>query len=188
MSRPLMQYGVGQLEEIFSNSKADPKRLKQLEDELKYRQVPRAVALLTEVQAVMHNAASSVASVAPSVARPAASSSKQPELFEPAGAFPKRMAQPQMVEEPRPPAQAPSTPEPPTPRVVTIPIDDAYKLLKATPGSAWELVEQTRRLLVQQAHPSHVSMLSSKRRAQVEAEAMQVNAAYVTLSNVRCGK
>jgi hypothetical protein len=51
-----MQYGVGQLEEMFAKGKADPKVLKQLEHELKYRQVPRAVALLAEVLAAIHGA------------------------------------------------------------------------------------------------------------------------------------
>lgn len=53
MPRPLKQLGVGQLEELFARSKTDPKALKHLADELQYRQVPRAVALLTEVQAAM---------------------------------------------------------------------------------------------------------------------------------------
>ena len=52
MPRPLMQHGVGQLEEMFAKGKSDPKVLKNLELELQYRQVPRAVALLAEVQAV----------------------------------------------------------------------------------------------------------------------------------------
>ena len=48
MPRPLMQHGVGQLEEMFANSKTDASTLKQLERELQYRQVPRALALLAE--------------------------------------------------------------------------------------------------------------------------------------------
>ena len=57
MPRPLMQHGVGQLEEMFAKGKADAKVLKQLEHELQYRQVPRAVALLAEVQAAMNGGA-----------------------------------------------------------------------------------------------------------------------------------
>jgi len=57
MARPLMQHGVGQLEEMFAKGKADAKVLKQLENELQYRQVPRAVALLAEVQAAMYGGA-----------------------------------------------------------------------------------------------------------------------------------
>ena len=57
MSRPLIQQGVGQLEEMFAKAKADPKLLKQLEHELQYRQVPRATALLAEVQTAMYGGA-----------------------------------------------------------------------------------------------------------------------------------
>lgn len=57
MSRPLMQHGVGQLEEMFAKARADPKLLKQLEHELQYRQVPRATVLLAEVQAAMYGGA-----------------------------------------------------------------------------------------------------------------------------------
>jgi hypothetical protein len=46
----MMQMGVGQLEELFAKSKADPRVLKQLEHELGFRQVPRAMTLLGHVQ------------------------------------------------------------------------------------------------------------------------------------------
>ena len=49
MPRPLKPLGIGQLEELFARSKTDLKVLKHLAHELQYRQVPRAVALLTEV-------------------------------------------------------------------------------------------------------------------------------------------
>ena len=67
-----------------------------------------------------------------------------------------------------------------------MPVEDAYKLLKATAGSTWESIEQTRRQLVQQAHPSRVKSLSPERRASALAEARRVNAAYEALSQLRC--
>jgi hypothetical protein len=45
MSRPLMRYDVGQLEDLFARGNQGPMLLKQLESELQHRQVPRAVAL-----------------------------------------------------------------------------------------------------------------------------------------------
>ena len=87
MARPLMQHGVGQLEEMFANGKADPKVLKQLENELQYRQVPRAVALLAEVQAAMYGGTPAAPQVAtgpaPSPARPPAPApvSQQADLW-----------------------------------------------------------------------------------------------------------
>ena len=67
-----------------------------------------------------------------------------------------------------------------------MPVEDAYKLLNATAGSAWESIEQTRRQLVQQSHPLHLKSMSAERRSQVLAEAKRANAAYLTLSRARC--
>jgi len=67
-----------------------------------------------------------------------------------------------------------------------MPVEDAYKLLKATAGSTWESIEQTRRQMVQQSHPARLKSMSPERLAQVLADAKQVNAAYVTLSQARC--
>ena len=50
MARPLMQHGVGQLEQMYKDAASDRKVLLQLQDELKHRQVPRAVTLLAQVQ------------------------------------------------------------------------------------------------------------------------------------------
>lgn len=49
-SRPLMQSGIASLEAMFSESPADLKVLASLQDELKHRQVPRALALLQKVE------------------------------------------------------------------------------------------------------------------------------------------
>ena len=67
-----------------------------------------------------------------------------------------------------------------------MPMEEAYKLLKATPGSTWESVEQTRRLLVQASHPEKVRALPEGRRTQALAEAKRVNEAYAALSFARC--
>lgn len=67
-----------------------------------------------------------------------------------------------------------------------MPVEDAYKLLKATAGSTWESIEQTRRQMVQQSHPARLKSMSPERLAQALADAKQVNAAYVTLSRARC--
>ena len=60
MTGPLMQHGVGQLEEMFAKGKLDPKVQKQLENELQYRQVPRAVVLLADVQAAIYGGTSAL--------------------------------------------------------------------------------------------------------------------------------
>ena len=187
MPRPLMQYGIGRLEEMFAKTKADPKALKQLENELQYRQVPRAVALLAEVQAAMYGGTPDEppgTAPSPPTTRPLFPPVQQSEpvvspLDPPA-------AQPLAMLQPRPPSVTPASPKLPAPPSMAMPLEDAYKLLKATPASTWESIEQSRRLLVQQAHPSRVASLSAEKRAQAQADAARVNAAYLRLSAVRC--
>lgn len=163
MPRPLMQLGVGDLEALFSKSKTDVEVLKQLEHELQYRQVPRAVALLAQVRAATYG----VTPAAPAVVlTPLASAPRQPT--------------PPTAPAPTPAAKAPQ------PAVPVMPLEDAYKLLKSTAGSTWESIEQTRRQLVQQSHPARLKSLSPEKRVQVLAEAKRVNAAYDALCRARC--
>lgn len=191
MPRPLMQHGVGKLEEIFTNGKADAKLLKQLEHELQHRHVPRAVALLSEVQAAMHGGAAGP-SQAPTVpATPPVlaegPNSPQLELLEPPATPPiasplasVRMVTPAVISpELTPVSKSPASP-------FHMPLEDAHKVLKATPGAPWESIEQTRRTLVHQSHPSLWQTLSAEKRAQALADAKRVNLAYAALSQTRC--
>ena len=196
MPRPLMQHGVGQLEEMFDSGKADPKVLKQLESELQYRQVPRAVALLAEVQAAMYGGAAAqqvpiVPALPPARAPAPAPVSQQPDLWgrstSPAivavpPAAPVRAVTPAIKPPEAPPVAAEAPASPPH-----MPLDEAYKVMKATPGATWESIEQTRRTLVQQSHPSRWKTLSAEKRAQTLTEARRVNAAYAALSQAHWG-
>lgn len=191
MARPLMQHGVEQLEELFEKSKTDAKVLKQLEHELQYRQVPRAVALLAEVQAAMYGL-TPAAAPAPALKAPAkvAAPPPQPSLWD--------VSPPPAIRAPAPSptavaalaavrsAAVPTPARAATPPAPVVPLDDANKLLKATPGSTWESIEQTRRLLVLASHPEKLKGLAEARRSQVLAEASRVNAAYAVLSRARC--
>lgn len=136
MPRPLIQHGVGQLEEMFVKGNADLKVLKRLENELQHRQVPRTVALLTEVQAAMYGETSVVGPIVspPSAAQTATPASKQPGLFEHPSAPSTVVAQTPVLVRPQPLSVAHVPPKPPAPATMTISIDDAYKLLKVTPG------------------------------------------------------
>lgn len=192
MSRPLMQHGVGQLEEMFAKGKADQKVLEQLENELQCRKVPRAVALLAEVQAAMYGAKPAAPphpAAEPPPSRPPAP--QQPTLWERSAAPPAAAvtppALPPRLATPSRPAETPAAPKPAQPPVPSMPLEDAYKLLKATAGSTWESIEQTRRQLVQQAYLGRLKSMSPERLAQVLAEARRVNAAYAALSHARCG-
>lgn len=188
MARPLMQNGVGQLEEMFAKSKSDLKVLKQLESKLQYRQVPKAVALLTEVQRVICNTAKSTSTggAMPPATKAVMPVIQQTGLFEQPETISISVGESPVVLQPLSTSMTPPPLKQSTSTAATIPIDEAYKLLSATPGSTWKSIEQTRRLLVQQAHPSRVAALTAIKRAQIEAEAMQVNAAYLRLSTLRC--
>ena len=182
MPRPLMQHGVSQLEALFASSKANLKVLKQLEHELQFRQVPRALALLEQVQAAIPTAGTAPAPVTP-VAPPV----KQPDLW----------SQPSAIQPTAPPssAQRPSAqPAALVSRPVTVvtprpgpsmTFDDACKVFKVSPTSPWPEVEQVRRQLVELSHPERVASLTPERRDQVRAEALRVNAAYAVLSAAR---
>jgi curved DNA-binding protein CbpA len=69
-----------------------------------------------------------------------------------------------------------------------MPVEEAYKILKATPGATWESIEQARRTLVNQLHPSRLKVLSAENRAQALAEAKRINTAYAALSQTRCNQ
>lgn len=183
MPRPLIQLGVGNLEALFAKSKADVKVLKQLEHELQHRQVPRAVALLAEVQAAITKMQSVSPATTPSNPAPAPVPKQQSLLDRPA--TPAAAARPT---EPVVKAIVP-TPILKTPQAaqLSMSLDDAYKLLKMTAGSTWESIEQARRQLVQQSHPARLKLMSPEKRMQTLAEAKRVNAAYGTLSQARCG-
>ena len=182
MPRPLMQHGVGQLEEMFAKGKSDPKVLKNLGLELQYRQVPRAVALLAEVQAAMYGGTPvtpQVAAPAHQPARAQAAAPEQPSLWErPPPAIP--AARP-VATQPRPMSPAVSPPLP------TMPLEDACKVLKTTLRASWESIEQTRRLTVQQSHPSLLKSLSDEGRGQALNYARRANTAYAVLQAARCG-
>ncbi len=186
MPRPLMQHGVGQLEALFASSKANFKVLKQLEHELQFRQVPRALALLEQVQAAIR-AANSAAAPVTTGPMPA----KQPDLrTQPQAMQP--AAPPLPTTAPRPSSQptGPSTtllrPATGTPRAtLAMTFDDACKLLKVSPSAPWQEVEQARRQLVQLSHPDRVISLTPERRDQLRAEARRVNTAYAVISAIR---
>jgi DnaJ-domain-containing protein 1 len=201
MARLLMRHSIVELEQLFSFAKGDIKTLQALEDELKHRNVPRAVALLDKVQRALRT--TKPTSKSPEGPEPAPKptvngASQQRTLW---GQEPKRVPKPVVITTANQPAKTPSVAGPAEPPIKppastvqptklvelmpSISTDEAYKVLKATPGATWEAIEQTRRQLVQLAHPETVSGLSPERRAQVQADAKRANAAYAVLLQAR---
>jgi DnaJ-domain-containing protein 1 len=71
--------------------------------------------------------------------------------------------------------------------VITVIVEEAYKLLRVTAGTPWEEVEQSRRRLVQRSHPDVLKGLGAEKRAAVLLNAKRVNAAYAALAEERRG-
>lgn len=204
-----MQHGVGQLEQLFATSKADPKVLKQLENELRYRQVPRAVSLLAEVQAALYaaptntgGAGSADAKPQPIQVRASAEPLTSPPVQAPLWTAPKATGL-GVGQEPKgsPPSiravlptkadgssanQSPTKPKAADVPVVTL--TEALSLLKTTLGATWESVEQTRRAAVQSASPSRTGPLTAMQREAALANARRINAAYAVIMLERTSK
>jgi hypothetical protein len=211
MNRPLMQHGVGQLEQLFAASKTDQKVLKQLENELRYRQVPRAIALLAEVQAALYASPGGTKQIG----RPQAASPKAPVSAGESGipvAAPiqpplwvtppvasrdgesKQVGQAPAAGAPQHTSTAPKSEKPftnvpaatePTIEAPLVTLADAFKLFKATSSSTWESIEQTRRQAVQASSPARVAGMSGQQQKEVREVAKRFNVAYEVLSRAR---
>jgi hypothetical protein len=203
MPRLLMRHSIVELEQLFSSAKGDIKTLQTLEEELKHRNVPRAVALFDKVHRALHTTkpTSKPLEAPESAPKPTVSgrslqgamwggeSKRAPKT----GAVSKLSQPTKLPSEAVPTEQPIKPPAPPvqsTTPIEVVPLmssDAAYKVLKATRGSTWEAIEQTRRQLVQLAHPEKVAVLSPERREQVQADAKRANAAYAVLLKLRAG-
>lgn len=64
-------------------------------------------------------------------------------------------------------------------------VEDAYKVLKATPGSTWEAIEHTRRQVVQQSNPDVLTLLREEARTLLIEQAQRANSAYEVLRLAR---
>jgi DnaJ-domain-containing protein 1 len=197
MTRPLARHGIAQLEELFAASLVDEKILKNLETELRYRQVPRAVSLLAQVQRALYSGPTAALSDAPRIQRHGltvqkAATSDLATIGSPSMVLPYTspgtVAPLKVVTQPRgvtldfsPPRSAKLLDAQAPPLSVVA----AYQVLKASPSSTWESIEQTRRQLVQLAQPDRVAALSTEARAEAQAVAKRANAAYALLRQAR---
>ena len=201
MARPLMQQGIAQLEKMFCTAPADSRTLKRLEHELQHRQVPRAIALLEKVEAALSSTKTAASATpapmasprsTPVVERAPAPPSAQPELWSAmhtSGAAAEPSVRPPPLPVPAlltlPTISTQNAASSPAPVPTSLTVDEAYKVLKATPASAWESIEQMRRQIVQRAHPDTLASLNGDKCALVQAEAKRANAAYEVLRLIR---
>ena len=187
MTRPLLKLRTAQLEELFRENRSALKVLEQLEYELQFRKTAQAEYLLTKVQAAARVAKSGSLEAQSQPMQPPASTVSGTDSITAPQTKEKTVSTPP---EARTPSSKPMvTPAPANvalPPSDTVSMADAYKKLKATPGTSWESIEQTRRQLVQASSPSRTASLSSEKRTELQADAKQINAAYAVLCRVRC--
>jgi DnaJ-domain-containing protein 1 len=163
--RPFLRHTIAQLEELFVNSPTE-ETLKSLEEELRNRQVPRAVSLMAKIRA------SVAGSDSPNtfVLQPAFS---QPVLFTaPSAETPKAKVPPPIQTPPRP-----VVPE----QIETMILEEAYKTLRVTASTSWPEIEEARRQLVQKAHPDNLAELSTEKRTAIQTYAKLANVAFAVL-------
>lgn len=211
-TRPLIQNGIGALEAMFGESPADAKVLHSLQNELKHRQVPRAIALLQKVEKALKSGSIPPADAELEVMSPERASlteilkrhrsvaaDKQPTLWtendHDAPGVPATSA-PTVPAKPAPSASAPVGPEhvlvsPPAeqsfPKTETsgMSVSDAYQRLQATPGTSWETLEETRQRIVQLSHPENLAKVGDKKRMELVTEAKRANLAYEVIRQER---
>jgi hypothetical protein len=166
--RPYMRSTIVELEDLFAAKRTDTDTLNALKTELQFRNVPRAISLLSKVKATL----SGDTSLTPTA---------QPGLF--TAPLPPQSPSPQpiVVILPKPAPRPPET----VPEVQAMAIDEAYKLLRVTGGTPWEEVEHARARLVQRSHPDALEGLSAEKRALALLDAKRANAAYTALAKER---
>ena len=64
-------------------------------------------------------------------------------------------------------------------------LKEAYKLFGADESSPWEMIELSRRRLIQQYHPDKVAALGPKLRAVAELEGKRINLSYALLRQAK---
>lgn len=178
MARLLQQLGIVELEDLFVKSKGELQALRDLEYELRHRQVRRAGSLLVKVRSAMKATDTITPSAAPESAvadhPPAMSAQPELRLFNPV-----RLAPPHI--KPLAPIGS-KQPNPSREKKPLIPLSEAYRLLKANPGSSWESLELVRQQLVQKASPA---VASTDQQLRLQEDANRINEAYKAIVAAR---
>ncbi len=177
MSRPLLQKGISELEKLFASNPNDVKILKSLKNELNYRQVPRAVALLKAVEDLLSSESHS-------------DISSQIPLFTPIETY----LEPTKTT-PTPPEHFNSKSESIETSLANqdtlltlINPQDAYKILNVSTNTSWELIEKARGEIVELSNPHRMKNVSVENQRKVQLDAKRANAAYTFLLNYRTNK
>lgn len=196
MTRALARKGVEELEAFFEKSKSDLPALKNLINELAYRNTPRAAALMDKAQQVMKFVENHRKKVASTTAAPVETRdligtptpSQVGFEFEVPVFAPAEVS----IEQPTPAAHMISQPLPVVltalskePVSIEMTVEQAYHILKVTPATSWDAIEFSRRQLVARSQPDRIAKLEPAKRKALQDEAQVVNIAYKTLLHSR---
>lgn len=176
MPRPLMQLGIVELENLFANAVNDATALRRLAHELAFRQVPRAVALLTRVKNALDALTGEGHQAQLLLRHPEPAVLPAPGLTPPTG--PASAASPPLVPPSVDVSLAPAADR--TPREKLMPVvsaEQARQVLALPLTATWESVENARRHLVDLAHPARILNLTESERAACVETARLANAA-----------
>ena len=173
-TRPLLRHTIVQLEEMFAAQSSDTDTLEALNAELQFRNVPRATALLRKVKSALTGGSLMVTSA-------------QPELFTSAQAPAHPTAPPAMRPLTVTLPKAIAKPTPPPAETPSMPLDEAYTVLRVTAGTVWAEVEQSRSKIVQRSHPDNIAGMSAEKRLAVQTDAKRANVAYSVILQSRTG-
>ncbi len=191
MTRPYINHGISQIEELFEQSKALPQVLIFIADELKHRKTPRALALDNKVSSLLKGVSLPQGELklgeqaikksdipifesttqkqpnTPIVLMPA--SSKTDLQF--SASSPGVAASRQAIKT--------NSAEPP------MPLADALKILGVKIETPWETVEQARRKVVNLSSPEIMRNVSEEERAVKVQAAVKANHAFRSLVSHR---
>lgn len=213
-TRPLMQLGIGDLEDIFEKQSKNLATLGRLKHELSHRQVPRALALLERVQqaeALLEDVESqrpdpktprSTLQLKPRASAPAA---QEADTSPPATGLQRVQGQPDLLagfalspESAKPKSNATGAPDPVAaskPHTAAEPValpqlalEDACRILKIGVGDAWEKIEAARRKIVLTSSPTATAALTPAQSQKLLGEAKMANDAAIVIAARRSGR
>jgi hypothetical protein len=197
--RPFLNKRIDELEQMFKSCGSELLTLKTLQDELAHRKTPRAISLSKTIRKALAapqfsgrlSEPSLFESQAPKSPPPASTALPSTNLSLSGSSFTKDPTR--SVGAPKrsgPPAPRPSRGEPipflvpaedPKPSSsasdASMSPEEACKVLHVTLGTAWEMVETSRREIVQKSHPDNLRGLPQEDRRMLIEAAKRANIA-----------
>ncbi len=188
-NRPFARLGIADLEEIFNEQCGDLTSLSNLNHELSFRQVPRALALQERIRkAELHLAKSTISNLNEVPSTSIIGTSKSPQTkngqLNLLSQTPKDTDARSEVALPTSKLSTPSEAQP----LPQIAIDDAYKILKVSVEEVWEKIEMTRRSVVQKSSPIATKGIPEVQIIKRLSEARLANDAAIVIAARRCGR